>query len=377
MSSFVSPHILRDRVGGKGNVVSRDPKLSTESFSPTRFALLLHSVPHVGEKTLTRLLHHVALHRITPDAFLTLTPLEWQTQCELDSRAIVHLCEHRDALVTRSEELARVVRQHGVHVLTAQSLTYPDRLERFDDVPPPVLYALGNLALLKQTAIPTAQTIPADVTAPTSFPKGYNVSLTLAKGATTGLQDAYENAARAPFTFSIAVSNGSPLAMLARQDAIASELVRRGCVPVTGHDRAAYKRLGLCAQRQNRPAIYVLDRGLREALGPDFDRPPFSAARIRETVFAAERDLAVSPFRLDDHALGANNRRRDRVLYALADLIIALDARAGGGMVGECLRAHRQGRMVWVAEGGRDGNEELRQAGCPPMPAEWHTKAEA
>lgn len=368
---------MRDRAGGKGNVVSRDPELSPEPFSPTRFALLLHSVPHIGEKTLTRLLHHVALHRIMPDAFLAFTPLEWQTQCELDPRAIAYLCEHRDALVTKSEELARVVRQRGVHVLTAQSLTYPDRLERFDDVPPPVLYALGNLALLNQAAIPTAPTIPADFTAANHSAKGYNVFPTASGRATTPAQNAYENASRAPFTFSIAVSNGSPLATLARQDVIASELVRRGCVPVTGHDRAAYKRLGLCAQRQNRPAIYVLDRGLREALGPDFDRPPFSAARIREISFATERDLAVSPFRLDDHALGANNRRRDRVLYALADLIVALDVRAGGGMAGECLRAHQQGRMVWVAEGGRDGNEELRQAGCPPMPAEWHTKNEA
>ena len=118
-----------------------------------------------------------------------------------------------------------------------------------------------------------------------------------------------------------------------------------------------------------------MDRGLREALGPDLDRPPFTAARNpRDTVFAADRDLALSPFRLDDHALGANNRRRDRVIYALADLIIALDTRAGGGMVAECLRAHRQGRMVWVADGGRDGNDELRRAGCPPIPAEWQAQ---
>ena len=355
--------------------MSRDPKPVTEFISLTRFALLLHSVPHIGEKTLTRLLHHAALHRLTPDAFLAFSPEEWQTQCELDPRAIAHLCEHRDALLARSEELARVVRQHGVHVLTAQSVTYPDRLERFDDVPPPILYALGNLALLNQTAQPTAQAVSLEAKASLPSPKGYNVSRNTPNAEETGTQSAYGNASHAPFTFSVAVSNGSPLPVLARQDAVASELVRRGCVPVTGHDRAAYKRLGLCAQRQNRPVIYVMDRGLREALGPDFDRPPFTAARIRETVFATERDLAVSPFRLDDHALGANNRRRDRVIYALADLIIALDVRAGGGMAGECLRAHRQGRMVWVAEGGRDGNEELRQAGCPPIPAEWQMQS--
>ncbi len=107
-------------------------------------------------------------------------------------------------------------------------------------------------------------------------------------------------------------------------------------------------------------------------LGPAFDRPPFAEARIRETVFDTVRDLALSPFRLDDHAIGANLRRRDRMLYALADLIIALDVRAGGGMAAECLRAHEQGRMVWVAAGGRDGNAALREAGCTGMPeGDW------
>jgi hypothetical protein len=372
--------------------VSRDPRASTEPLSPTRFVLLLHSLPHVGEKTLTRLLHHNALRRVSPDAFLALPPDEWLTRYELDPRAIAFLCEQRDHLLTQSEELARTVRQRNVHVLTPSSLTYPARLERFDDAPPPVLYALGNLALLDQNKPQNRpeshQTgMQSSSEPPPSGPKaGANIRAT-AKGRRTSTlytvhrqaeseEKASEepmtatNAARktaaAPFTFSIAVSNGAAPGILAQQDSIAEELVRRGCVPVTGHDRTAYKRLALAAQRQNRPTIYVMDRGLREALGPDMDRPPFSAARIRETVFDTERDLALSPFRLNDHALGANNRRRDRLIYALADLIVALDVRAGGGMASECLRAHKQGRLVWVAEGGRDGNEELRQAGCLP-----------
>ena len=364
--------------------MSRDPKTSVEPLSPTRFVLLLHSLPHVGEKTLTRLLHHTALNRVSPDAFLALSPDEWQTRYELDPRAIAHLCEQRDTLLTRSEELARTVRQRNVRVLTPSSLTYPARLERFDDAPPPVLYALGNLSLLDQSKTQNQTNVPSDKqqSSPELPPKNELQVTSRSKSASTlyVVQRKAEveeekpathqtgKAAAAPFTFSVAVSNGAAPGVLARQDSIAEDLVRRGCVPVTGHDRTAYKRLALAAQRQNRPTIYALDRGLREALGPDMDRPPFSAARIRETLFDVERDLALSPFRLDDHALGANNRRRDRLLYALADLIVALDVRAGGGMASECLRAHQQGRLVWVAEGGRDGNEELRQAGCLPMP---------
>ena len=363
-----------------------------EPLSPTRFVLLLHSLPHVGEKTLTRLLHHNALHRISPDAFLSLPPEEWQTRYELDPRAIACLCEQRDHLLTQSEEMARTVRQHNVHVLTPSSLTYPARLERFDDAPPPVLYALGNLALLDQSKtqnqadrfrIQAICNLPLNCRPKTEIQrnnKGKSASTLYTVHRQAELEEKtfaertaalrVRKTAVAPFIFSIAVSNGASPDVLARQDSIAEDLVRRGCVPVTGHDRAAYKRLALAAQRQNRPTIYVMDRGLREALGPDMDRPPFSAARIRETVFDTERDLALSPFRLNDHALGANNRRRDRLIYALADLIVALDVRAGGGMAAECLRAQQQGRLVWVAEGGRDGNEELRRQGVCRL-ARW------
>ena len=353
----------------KRSAVTRDPKTSTEPLGFTRFALLLHSIPHIGEKTLTRLLHHVSSRRIEPETCLQWSVEEWQTRCELDPRAAATLCEQQDALLSRADEMARTVRQHSLHVLTPQSPAYPDRLERFDDSPPPIVYALGNLGLLLPLpASPESAAPPARKQAvkPAASYRADADNSEQVSGSQTPAST------RAPFTFSIAVSNGADNATLKRMEAMATILAQRGCVPVTGHDRTPYKRLALAAQRQNRPVIYVLDRGLRDALGPDFDRPPFAEARIRETVFDTNRDLALSPFRLDDHAIGANLRRRDRMLYALADLVIALDVRAGGGMAAECLRAHEQGRMVWVAAGGRDGNTLLREAGCTGMPeGDW------
>lgn len=350
--------------------MNRDPKTSTESLGFTRFALLLHTIPHIGEKTLTRLLHHVSSRRLEPETCLQWSVEEWQTRCELDPRAAAMLCEQQDVLLSRAEEMARTVRQHGLHVLTPQSPAYPDRLERFDDSPPPVVYALGNLGLLLPLSAPPEATAPA--AARKSAPKLAPLYQANADNSEQVPASKTLSSTRAPFTFSIAVSNGADNATLKRMEEMATVLVQRGCVPITGHDRTPYKRLALAAQRQNRPVIYVLDRGLRDGLGPAFDRPPFAEARIRETVFDTSRDLALSPFRLDDHAIGANLRRRDRMLYALADLIIALDVRAGGGMAAECLRAHEQGRMVWVANGGRDGNAALREAGCMGLPeGEW------
>lgn len=304
--------------------------MSAEPISQTQFILLLHSVPQIGEKALTRLLRLNAQRRLTPEECLTLSAAEWKRRYELHPKAAVSLETDRETLLARSAETARLLRAHSLHLLTVESAAYPTRLERFDDAPPPILYALGNLSLL-------------DLVYPI-------------KGSRR-------------FTFTVAVSNGATPATLTQQDAIAAALVKAGGIPVTGHDRPPYQRLALAAQRQDRPIIYVLDRGLREALGPEFDRPPFAAARIREAVFLPERDLALSPFRLDDHAIGANNRRRDRLIFALSDVIVALDVRAGGGMAGECLRAQKLGKQVFAAEGGRDGNAALLEAGCLPLPA--------
>ena len=169
----------------------------------------------------------------------------------------------------------------------------------------------------------------------------------------------------AHFTYTIAVSNGASAETLSKLESISTDLVTQGGVPVTGHDRSPYKLLALTAQRQNSPTFYVFDRGLREALGPRFDRPPFTAARIRDAEFNASRDLALSCFRIDDHSIGANNRRRDRLIFSLSQKIVALDVRAGGTMFSECLRAFRQGRSVFVTESDQDGNRSLIDQGCP------------
>jgi len=324
----------------------------SEPISPIQFTLLLHSVPHLGEKTLTRLLRYNARLRIMPGECLLLSADHWQTQYDLDPRAATFLVEHRAELLDKSAELARAARAAQISVLTCESMTYPTRLERYDDAPPPILYALGNLPL-------TGNGLTNE---PLQRNSADSEQKQVGKHSDTGIGAAL-------FTFTIAVSNGASPAALTRQDEIAKQLIECGGIPVTGHDRAPYKRLALSAQRLNRPTIYVFDCGLREAMGPEFDRPPFAAARIRDLIFDTKRDLALSPFRFDDHSLGANNRRRDRMIFALAQIIIAVDVGAGGGMEAECRRAHEQGVPVYaVPQGGRAGNETLLALGCDPLP---------
>ncbi len=293
-----------------------------------QFVLYLHSVPQLGEKSLTRLFAVLAQQRLTPSQCLAFTASEWKTRFDLKASVAAYLAENKTPLLAKSAELLKAFRTHPLHLITQSSAAYPAKLERYDDTPPPIIYALGNSALL----------------------------------------DLPQNASGSRFTFTVAVSNDATSSSLDRADEIANALIVAGGVPVTGHDRLPYQRLALCAQRLDKSILYVLDRGLREALGPDYDRPPFAAARIRDAVFEPSRDVALSPFRLDDHGLGANNKRRDRLIFALSDVVIVADIRAGGGMMSECVRANAQGKLVRVLdEGGREGNAALLGRDIPAL----------
>jgi predicted Rossmann fold nucleotide-binding protein DprA/Smf involved in DNA uptake len=304
-------------------------------MTSTEFLLLLHSVPHLGEKALARLLRLLTQQRLSPQELLSMSAAELQERYDLHPDAAAALAADGEPGAARCAELARGLRAHSVQLISAESAIYPARLIRNEDAPPPLLYALGSLSLL-------------------------DWSYTSER-----------------FTFTIAVSNGAAGATMDRLDALATELSAMGGIPVTGHDRAPYQRLALAAQRNNRPTIYVLDRGLREALGPQFDRPPFAAARIRDAAFDTARDLALSPFRLDDHSIGGNNKRRDAIVFALSDLVIALDIRAEGSMAKLCSESVVRNRPVFVADGGRDGNEALAASGCRALPggSAWVSEA--
>lgn len=319
-----------------------------EAVSPTQFLLLLHSVPQIGEKALARLLRLHSQNRLSPEEFLSLEAQTLIERYELQAVAAEYLSENRSALLLQSSELARTLRLSEIQLLSIESASYPKALERYDDAPPPLIYIRGNQSLLALCSPEIAE--PAD------------------KGEQTRRFYPSQNSGEsgsAHFTYAIAVSNGASAEILSKLESISTDLVTQGGVPVTGHDRSPYKLLALTAQRQNSPTFYVFDRGLREALGPRFDRAPFTAARIRDAEFAVSRDLALSCFRLDDHSIGANNRRRDRLIFSLSQKIIALDVRLGGTMFSECLRAFRQGRTVFVTESDQDGNRALIEQGCP------------
>ncbi len=304
--------------------MKREVREDREQISAVTFALMLRMVPQIGEKTLGRLLRTGLSQQISPEDFLSLPSAIWRSQFELDKRTVSILEAERTTLPGKALEMARFLRLSEVQLITCMSVSYPDRMERFDDSPPPMLMAKGDIRLFS----------PED---------------------------------RNGFTFTVAISRGHSPFSLDKQEEVSNSLIAQGGIPVTGHDRIPYQRLALTAQRQNRPVLYLLDRGLREVLGPEMDRPPFAAARIREQTFNSERDLMVSPFRLDDHSLGSNNRRRDRLVAAMSDIIVAVDVSPEGEMLGLCRRAQAQGKAVVACSEGRGGCSTLLREGAVPL----------
>ncbi len=285
-----------------------------------QFALLLHAVPRIGDRTIARVLRAAITQGFTTEDFLTMGEEQWISDFSLDLKAVKYLKAHIDVLPAAVTEQARLLRNLDIELVTCQNATYPHRIESFDDDMPPVLYMRGAQPLLNQN----------------------------------------QNA----FTFTAAISRGHTRQALEWQEGIANGLIALGGVPVTGHDRPAYQRLALTAQRLGKPGIFILDRGLLEAMGPACTRPLFAAARIRDEVFACDRDLVISPFRLNDHCVGGNNVRRDKIVVALSQAVIAIDVSPDGGMLEHCRRAMAAGIPVFADKRGRDGCRILVDEGA-------------
>jgi hypothetical protein len=97
--------------------------------------------------------------------------------------------------------------------------------------------------------------------------------------------------------------------------------------------------------------VIVLDRGIFATFGARLDRDPFGFGPGR-SLLDADRTCVVSPFRLMDHASPRNGQRRDELIVALADVIVAVHARAGGQIERVCLEALDRGQSVlsWYGE---------------------------
>lgn len=285
-------------------------------LEPSHLALLLSRVPGLGPRGTYRI-----LTRPGPD-ILTASAYDLKKSYKLTAPAAEYIVENAQALRAESAELLEKARSLGIHVITVFDNSYPTSLKAYHLRLPPVIYAYGNLRLLQERRF-------AVVSSSTLSHRGSD--------ATTE---------------------------------IAGILIDEGLTVVTSHNNAPYQLSLLAAKRRKAPSVVALDRGIISAFHGLLDWQPVAAARIWDPQFDLERDLVISQFRLGDHWIGENSRLRDRMVFGLADVVIAVEIRAGGVMEKECLSARDRGRELLVCSFESDnppGNESLFRADCQKL----------
>ncbi len=285
----------------------------------------LSELPHVGPKGMARILGvNRALGR-SLSQFFHLPAAAYEEEYGLGATAVACLTQHRAAYESHCAALAERLCAHGGLALLVGAADYPRAWVQYLSQPPPVVFALGDTALLQSPAAAVLNS------------RSPSVEAILATRAIV------ERAARDGFC------------------------VASGAMKL-GHRIAAASARAAQAQR-----IIVLDRGLFSAVGDESERDIFglTSGRLR---LDRSRTLVLSAFRLNNHAAPMNGARRDSLIAALADVVICVEARAGGHMEelgldmlarGKLVASWRGGNHVLTAAGARSLEHDDLAAGLP------------
>jgi len=266
-------------------------------------AVMLSELPHVGDKGAERILtlNQQRAHGLA--TFFRLPAAVLRDDYKLHPGAVTRLCEERTAHETRSRWLLDQLSAAGGAVALCGEATYPARVRQRLTPPPVVLYSYGAPPLLATPLLAVLN--------------------------------------------SRTISEHSVAASLAVVQAAAAQ----GFTLVTGGMKTGYRIAAVAGRAAAAPRVVVLDRGILSTFGARMDRDPFGFGPGRSAL-DPERTLVLSPFRLMDHAVARNGRRRDELVAALADVIVAVHARAGGVIERVCLAALDRGQCVltWYGE---------------------------
>lgn len=282
-----------------------------------RALLAWSSVPHVGPRTLSGLLA-AAREARGGLADLWEAPLDdVRALVRLDPRGAAALTARSADLLHKAVEDARAVADWGVDVLLAGQPDYPAALTpRAADWP--LLFAYGALGLLEEprAALVSSQSVT---------PAGLLVT-----------------------------------------DALADALARRDVGLIASTHREAYQAAATAAKRHAGPSLLVLDRGIATAFPDGLEREPVAASRVWDAAFDPDLQLLLSPFPWRAPWNRSSGRRRDALIFALSQAVVAVDVRAGGTMDTECRAAAARGLPVFALDRGDatpDGTRGLWETG--------------
>jgi predicted Rossmann fold nucleotide-binding protein DprA/Smf involved in DNA uptake len=265
--------------------------------------VMLSELRFVGERGAHAVLTVARERGLSLAATLALPSPALARDCGLGAGAIVQLTAQRAAYVAHCRTLLAELQRHGAAIGDTSDARYPARWRERATPPPPLVYWCGNPGVLHAPtlAVLNSRTITAGTV-------GATIRLVRRAGA-------------------------------------------EGYTIVTGGMKSAYRIAAVAARATDAPRAMVLDRGLFAAFPRGLGRDP-SGFGPNHSPLDHARTVVLSPFRLRDHAAPHNGRRRDHLTAALADVVIAANARAGGEIERVCLRALDAGQCVlsWLGE---------------------------
>lgn len=266
-------------------------------------AIRLWELPHLGDKGAQRILAECRRRGLGLSTFFRLPAAVWRDDYALPAAAIARLRDARDEHEARCRWLLQRLEAVGAAVWVSAEAPYPNRLTARLAVPPPWLAAVGEPSVLGSP------------------------------------------------TLAVLNSRGIDERVVAASHAAVQAAIAQGFTLVSGGMKASHRISAVAARAAAAPRAVVLDRGLFSTFGGQPDRDPFGFGPGRGAL-DTRRTLVLSPFRLCDHAVPHNGKRRDELVAALADVILAVHARPGGVIERVCLEALDRGQVVlsWYGE---------------------------
>ncbi len=266
-------------------------------------AIMLSELPRVGDRSALRIVECNRQRGHTLGTFFRLPEAVLRDAYELHPTAVERICCMSRAHETRCQWLADQLAAAGGIVWSMEDPHYPERLRQRLRPPATVVYGLGNPDVLQSPTLAVLN------------------SRTLSESSVSASLVAVRAAAAQGFT-----------------------LVGSGM-------KSTYRITAVAGRAAAAARVMILDRGLFAAMGMRTDRDPSGLGPGRAPL-DTERTLILSTYRLFDHAVARNGKRRDAVVAALADVIIAVHARPGGEIEHVCLEALARGQPVlsWYGE---------------------------
>jgi len=270
---------------------------------PLLARVMLSELPRVGEQRMGRVLAFAHQRHLDLADVLGSSPSLLACACRLPRAALTRLTADGEHHLRYCQALLARARDMGIDLRTPYDIGYPQSWLRRALPPPPLVYFYGA---------DTALTVPA-----------------------------------------VAILNSRSIT--ARSVSATVQLVEstsaEGFSLITGGMKSTHRIAAVTARATGARRVIVLDRGLFATFADADPHDAFGFGPSRSPL-DTRNTLVVSPFRLNDHAVPRNGRRRDQLMAALADVVVAVSARPGGEIERICLQALDRGQPVlsWQGE---------------------------